>query len=314
MKNIIKSSGLIVLILLTLLINSCKKNNSTPPTITTTTASAITLTTATSGGNLTSDGGATVTARGVCWSTTTGPTTALITKTTDGNGTGTFTSSITGLTSGTTYYVKAYASNDAGTAYGDEIIFTTSVTDIDGNTYNTVTIGTQVWMAENLKTIKFNDGTAISNVTDGAAWLGLTTPAYSWYNNDIANKDIYGALYNWYTVKTNKLCPSGWHVPSDAEWTVLTTYLGGASAGGKLKETGTTHWLTPNAGATNETGFTALPGGYRYNGGTFGNIGILGDWWSSTETYTRAMHFDGADVGMLYSQGAGFSVRCLKDN
>ena len=142
---------------------------------------------------------------------------------------------------------------------------TNSIKDIDGNKYKTVTIGTQVWMAENLKTTKFNDGTPIPMVKENDAWANLTTPAFSWYNNDsIDNKRNYGALYNWYTVSTNKLCPVGWHVPTEAEWATITAYLGEVGlAGGKLKDAGTVHWRTPNTGATNESGFTALPGGYR---------------------------------------------------
>jgi uncharacterized protein (TIGR02145 family) len=199
-----------------------------------------------------------------------------------------------------------------------------SIKDIDDNVYNTVTIGTQVWMAENLKTTKYKDGTAILLVTDGAAWAALITPGCCWYNNDAATyKATYGALYNWYTVNTGKLCPTGWHVPTDIEWTTLTTFLGGELvAGSKLKETDVTHWLSPNTGATNESGFTALPGGYRF--GSFGNgmffsIGVSGYWWSSTEynTYNawyRSVDYDGSDV---YRNGSsknnGFSVRCLRD-
>jgi uncharacterized protein (TIGR02145 family) len=137
------------------------------------------------------------------------------------------------------------------------------VTDIDGNVYNTVTIGDQVWMAENLKTTKLNDGTSISNAIDNIAWASLSTPGYCWFINNRATYEIYGALYNWYAVYTDKLCPTGWHVPSNSEWTTLTDHLGGAEvAGGKLKESGSSHWASPNTGATNVTGFTALPGGY----------------------------------------------------
>ncbi len=156
-----------------------------------------------------------------------------------------------------------------------------TVTDIDGNVYHTVTIGTQVWLVENLKTTRYNDGTSIPLVTDSAAWSNADTSAYCWYNNDIANKNTYGALYNWFTVNTGKLAIAGWHIPTDAEWTTLTDYLGGESiAGGKLKETGTTHWRSPNAGATNESGFTALPGGHRDVNGTFSAMGDDGFWWS----------------------------------
>ena len=164
--------------------------------------------------------------------------------------------------------------------------------DGDGNLYATTTIGTQVWMAENLRTTKYADGTAIPLVNTNATWNALTatSKAYCWYNDDIGNKATYGALYTWAAAMNGAassadnpstiqgVCPTGWHLPSDEEWTELTYYLGGESvAGGKLKETGTTHWNSPNTGATNETGFTALPGGYRGIYGNFGNIGYYGN-------------------------------------
>ncbi len=293
------------------------------PTVTTAPVTNITATSAFTGGNVTNNGNATVTARGVCWSTSNNPTIAG-SHTTDGSGNGEFTSEITGLSSGTTYYVRAYATNSAGTGYGNEISFTTyaTITDTDGNTYTIVTIGNQVWMRENLKTTKYSDGTAIPDITGNSAWAGLSTPAYCWYNNDQNTYgNVYGALYNWYAVNTGKLCPTGWHVPADAEWTTLTDYLGGASvAGGKLKEADTAHWRSPNTGATNSSGFTALPGGYRVSNGSFLNIGDCGYWWGSTENGT-----DGAwGRGMYYSDGDvfrgssnkyfGFSVRCIKDD
>lgn len=165
------------------------------------------------------------------------------------------------------------------------------VTDIDGNVYNTVTIGTQVWMKENLKTTKYNDGTAIPLVIDSPDWSNLKTPGYTWNicgNNEDSIIAIYGALYNWYTVNTGKLCPTGWHVPSDNEWTTLITYLGGENvAGGKLKA-GTADWGSPNIGATNESGFTALPGGVCYADGDYSGIGGDGFWWSSSEYNTNS--------------------------
>jgi uncharacterized protein (TIGR02145 family) len=199
---------------------------------------------------------------------------------------------------------------------GDAIV--TNVKDGDGNLYTTVTIGTQVWMKENLKTTKFNDGIAIPLVT-GLEWRYLTTPGYCWYNNNEAGfKNIYGALYNWYTVNTGKLCPLGWHVPSDSEWSTLTNFIG--EAGGKLKEAGTAHWPSPNTGATNETGFTALPGGVRYYGGSYEGAGNTGYWWSSTGYNTmgiyRAMNYFSDVVGSgndMYKE-YGFSVRCIKNN
>ena len=210
---------------------------------------------------------------------------------------------------------------------------TGKVTDIDNNVYNTVIIGTQEWMAENLKTTKYNDGTAIPNITVDATWAAATTGAYCDYSNIPANSTIYGRLYNWYAEDNNtatnvasnggkNVCPTSWHVPTDTEWTTLTTYLGGESvAGGKLKETGTTHWLSPNMGATNETGFTALSGGYRYSGGSFYYIGNSCGWWSSTENSTssawlRSMGYNSTSVNRYGGDDKrfGFSVRCVKDN
>jgi uncharacterized protein (TIGR02145 family) len=203
-----------------------------------------------------------------------------------------------------------------------------TVKDINGNIYKTVKIGTQAWMVENLKTIKYNDGTVIPMVTDEKAWKALTTPAYCWYRNDATgNKNKYGALYNWYTVNTNKLCPIGWHVPTDSEWRTLITYLGGEGiAGGKLKEKGTTHWENPNTGATNESGFTALPGGERKHDGAFENSGSNVDffrsngcWWSSTEQYAFNAYYLRlySSLSNVYNslsvKQSGYSVRCLKD-
>ncbi|MBK7629085.1 MAG: fibrobacter succinogenes major paralogous domain-containing protein [Bacteroidales bacterium] len=297
------------------------------PTATTSPISGITTISAVSGGDVTCPFGPSITARGICWGTTTNP---AITgnKTTDGSGSGGFTSSLTGLTANTTYYVRAYATNILGTTYGNEITFTTNgtVTDIEGNIYNTISIGTQIWIKENLKTTKYNDGTKISKVTDNTAWAALTTPSFCWYSNDsVTYKATYGALYNWYAIDVTinggrNVCPVGWHVPTDAQWTTLSTYLGGESiAGGKLKETGTTHWATPNNGATNETGFTALPGGARYGNGLFGGTGTYGDWWSSKEFSVINSYFINMynDLIGLYAgnddKRNGFSVRCLKD-
>jgi uncharacterized protein (TIGR02145 family) len=192
-------------------------------------------------------------------------------------------------------------------------IYLTDVIDIDGNVYRTVKIGNQTWMVENL--------TAIPLVTDDTQWRLRTTPGFCWYNNDEASyKDVYGALYNWYSVNTGKLCPIGWHMPTDNEWGSLSDYLGGDYvAGGKLKETGTTHWNSPNEGATNETGFTALPGGYRNqleNQVTqFGFSGITGKWWASTRGMLMSMNNDWDDITkyFTYYDEVGLSVRCLKD-
>jgi len=207
----------------------------------------------------------------------------------------------------------------------EDMLITTGlykVLDPDGNLYSVVKIGDQVWMAENLKTTKYKDGIGIPLVTNNEDWANLTTPGYCWQgNNQATYGDIYGALYNWYAVETGKLCPDGWHVPTDSDWAILTTYLGGeAEAGGKLKEEGTTHWESPNTGATNETGFTALPGSCRIHyDGSFADVGFYGYWWSSDEfNYDQAwcvrLSYESGNIARrIQMMKHGFSVRCIKD-
>ena len=199
------------------------------------------------------------------------------------------------------------------------------IKDIEGNLYKTVTIGTQQWMAENLKVSKYSDGTTIPNITDSSQWQNNTTGAWSYYNNDAANNAKYGKLYNWYAVSitsngNKNVCPTGWHVPTNAEWTGLTDYLGGESiAGGKMKEVDTTSWDNPNLDATNTSLFTGLPGGSRDSIGNYNYIGRHGNWWSSTETYsnfiwTRLLfNHDGGAWRDFPNKEAGLSVRCLRD-
>ncbi|MDB5228648.1 MAG: hypothetical protein JWN78_2841 [Bacteroidota bacterium] len=195
-----------------------------------------------------------------------------------------------------------------------------TVTDIDGNVYHTVNIGGQIWMKENLNTTKYRNGDPIPNVSDYTDWSYLTTGAYCDYNNLPANSATYGRLYNWYAVNSGLLCPVGWHVPSEAEWTALETFVGTASPGGKLKETGTAHWYSPNAGATNESGWTGLPGGSRFSTGSFYNLTYNGYWWSATEgsdiSYAR-YHFLDFNLTFIYGDEDykvdGISVRCIKD-
>jgi len=234
---------------------------------------------------------------------------------------------LSGLTPGTEYHFRIKAFNSLGTLYGSDKTFTTlrlsdPVSDIDGNVYGTVPIGNQIWMTENLKTTHYKDGTSIPLVIDNSIWISLTAPSYCWNNNDsVTIKNIYGALYNWYTVNTGKLCPLGWHIPTDEEWSTLATYLGGVNlAGGKLKEIGTTHWTNQNIRATNETGFTGLPGGVRSSiDGTFNSNGSAGYWWSSTENdATNAwcwyLSSYASYMGRIsIDNKLGFSVRCLKD-
>jgi uncharacterized protein (TIGR02145 family) len=394
------------------------------PTVSTTTAvTSITHNSAASGGNVSSDGGAAVTARGVCWSTTQNPTIAN-SKTVDGAGTGVFTSALSGLSPSTQYYSRAYATNSAGTGYGPQQPFVTlatpyvtvtspvstdhwmelelrnitwtsniaenvvislyktgsllsaivsspgtandgsytwtlpdnlvygadykirvasvstgsvygesplfkisektgttgTVADNDGNTYATIKISKQWWMAANLKTNRYNDNSFIPTELNPSTFLTLTTPAHCSYDNLVVNENTYGALYNWYTVNTGKLCPTGWHVPTSAEWDELVNYLGGASvAGGKLKEIGTTHWLTPNTSATNEVGFIALPGGYLVSSKGFGNINQTGFFWSatvgasSTATYLKIEYNTASTLQSTMGQYGGLSIRCVKN-
>jgi uncharacterized protein (TIGR02145 family) len=197
-----------------------------------------------------------------------------------------------------------------------------TVTDIDGNVYKTVQIGDQRWMAENLRVTHYLNGDPISNVTEGKAWCSLSTGAFCDYFNNSGNSKTYGKLYNWFAVvNTSHLCPSGWHVPTNAEWKTLTDNLGGGKvACGKLKEKATTHWHGFNRYATNEYGFTALPGGYRFRNGTFFDIGSIGYWWSSTEynsTNALCRHIDYRYIDVFnisIVKRTGCSVRCIRDN
>ncbi len=193
----------------------------------------------------------------------------------------------------------------------------------DGKTYPSLTIGTQQWMDKNLDVTTYRNGDPIPYVTDLTEWAGLTTGAWCYYNNDPSNNGTYGKLYNWYAVNDPRgLAPVGWHVPTNAEWTTLTTYLGGTIvAGGKMKVTGTTTWLSPNTDATNTSGFSGLPGGLRYCEGGFNNVGERGYWWSSTEgetspdlAWSRYLRYNFSNVyAQRLEKQDGFSVRCLRD-
>ena len=195
------------------------------------------------------------------------------------------------------------------------------VTDIDGNEYGTVLIGNQVWMSENLKVTKYKDGTAIPTGHSNSDWSNLSSGAYAVYDDDDVNTDTYGFLYNWYAVDDSRIiAPDGWHVPTDDEWTTLTDYLGGTSvSGGKMKETGTEHWSSPNTDATNESGFTALPGGYRYGNGYYYSQGYVGFFWSSTElssnyAWYRLLNYNTSGVYRVSNYKLyGFSLRCVRD-
>ncbi len=203
----------------------------------------------------------------------------------------------------------------------DGYLKNTTISDIDGNYYHTVQICDQWWMAENLKTTKLNDGTPLTVIFAEADWWGHTIPTYCWYNHDVTNKDVYGALYDWYAVTSGNLCPTGWHAPGDEEFQELADCLGGNQvAGGKLKETGTVHWQSPNTGATNESGFTALPGGMRDMGGLFKALGTSALFRSTAVTGDGAqgngwsLNYFGTDFHLLdYERTISMSVRCVKD-
>lgn len=313
--------------------------NTQLPIVTTTNATNITNTQATTGGNVTNQGSSTVTVKGVCWSTTQNPTTAN-NKTVNGSGTGSYSTDIYPLTANNIYYVRAYATNSSGTAYGNEITVNTTVcystnivlnpnltygtvTDIDGNSYATIQIGNQTWMAENLKTTHYNDGSAIPNVTDNTTWTGLTTGAWCNYNNDLINNSTYGKLYNWYAINTGKLAPNGWHIPTDQEWSNLINHLGSQS-GKNMKSTSNlwSNQTNTNFCNDNSSGFSGLAGGYRAvfnNILLFGNLSHVGYWWSSSLGYTNGAWYRELqpNVNSAIRGSAeyyvGFSVRCIKD-
>ena len=295
------------------------------PAVTTTAISAVAATTASSGGNVTDDGNGTITARGVCWGTSSNPV-ATGSHTTDGTGTGSFTSSITGLTPNTLYYVRAYATNSAGTSYGDELTLTTfAATDADGNNYTSLVIGTQTWLLQNLKTTRYSNGDLIGTTVPANLDISAeVAPKYQWaVGNDVNNIPVYGRFYTWYAVTDPRnVCPTGYHVPTDPEWETMKTFLGGeAIAGGKVKEVGTAHWQTPNFGATNESGFTAVAGGYRNFNGAFVSFNVSSPYWSSTENQINTAW--GWGQGLNYSvesmNRGGFDkpdgcvVRCIKN-
>ena len=193
-------------------------------------------------------------------------------------------------------------------------------TDLDGNNYSVVQIGSQIWMVENLKVTKYRNGDAIPNITDAATWNNPYMGAYCDFDNNPNNSLIYGKLYNWRAVNdARNIAPTGWHVPTKVEWTTLINYLGGTYlAGGKLKETSTSHWLTPNTGATNASGFTAISGGNRYQG-AFINPGMAGYWWTSSTGGTGFGYCVQMSYATIYSSMStknandGYSVRCIKD-
>jgi uncharacterized protein (TIGR02145 family) len=325
----------------------CLKN--TLPQVNTTSVNNVTASSAIVAGDVISEGGYQNTTRGFCYSTTSNPT---ITNNTTvcGTGLGVYSDTLQNLTPLTTYYFRAYATNSFGTSYGTELSFTTdslpglrcpgtpTVTDIDGNVYYTVQIGNQCWTQSNLKVSKYRNGDNIPTGLSNYDWQNTTSGAYAIYNNDLVNDGLFGKLYNHYAITDIKgLCPTGWHVPSDGEWYQLIKYLDpnadtfifngsipSYSAGGALKSVVTQPtlggWDLPNTGATNASGFNALPGGNRDNNGNFGNI-FYGYWWSSfdssginpigyslTNNYSLISRHNYSNFRVF-----GFSIRCLKD-
>jgi uncharacterized protein (TIGR02145 family) len=327
MKKYLFLSESICIIFIIIVLGGCKKV--TLPEVVTTEVSSITLNTAISGGEITSDGGGDILEKGVCWNTTGDPTIADA-KTSNGKGSASFTGNISGLQKGSGYYVRAYATNSAGTAYGEQYIFSTKIDDVDGNQYMTVPIGLQIWMAENLKTRKYNDNSQIPLVTDNTAWTNLVTPAYCWaQNNEELYKPLYGAIYNFYAAATGKICPTGWHVPTDDNFKTLEISIGmtqvqadatewrGTDQGKQMKNT--SGWNTGENGS-NTSGFAALPAGYRaYSSGISEGIGLITYFWTATEQnediglYRRLDgNNDKVHRSGTYKQ-AGKSIRCVKN-
>ena len=307
------------------------------PTITTSSPTSVGVDTVVIGGDISSDGGSSIVLRGICYSTSPNPNMGN-SRTEDGSGTGSFNTVLRGLTPSTTYYARSYAKNSNGVVvYGNEVSFTTSlpglrcpgtptVTDVDGNIYNTVQIGNQCWTQSNLKTTRYRNGDTISAGLIDSLWANTTSGAYAIYNNEPVNDGLYGKLYNNYSVTDSRgLCPIGWHVPSEGEWDALVGHVGGYFvAGGSLKSMATQPtlggWTLPNIGATNSSGFTALPGGVRSHIGEFYAMFNSGCWWSLTPSsiwpssfvISIGSHSGGASWG-YNSKECGFSVRCLKN-
>jgi uncharacterized protein (TIGR02145 family) len=291
--------------------------NSEAAILTTLAADDITGTTVQIGGTIL-ESGSPVTERGVCWSTSAHPTAALSTRTSDGSGTGEFSSLVTGLTPWTTYYIRAFAISNAGTFYGNEISVHTipprvygTVSDYDGNAYATIDIGSMIWMAENLKTTHLANGVALSTS------LGSGSPAYASYANNPTNSAVYGFLYN-EAAKTSpdNVCPTGWHVPSTSEWNQLASLLGGMPvAGGRMKST-TAQWIAPNTGASNASGFTALPGGsYLSTAGIFNDMGTDAYFWSAQPGVVNYASYDREAMRTvsIAAPADGIYIRCVKN-
>jgi uncharacterized protein (TIGR02145 family) len=338
----------LIVVIFSLLHYGCKKNNEDKSlNISTINVREITKTSATVKGNLSSSYSDYMLSKGISWSN------IIVNPTVEdhyvwgGTGNGEYNSNIKNLTPGTKYYARAFAKLNGTCYYGNSITFSTAgnitgdigfnqglsygtIKDADGNTYKTIKIGNQTWMAENLKTSKYNDSTDIPSVTDISEWVKLATSAYSWYLNDEEKfKKTYGALYNWHSVNTGKLCPTGWHVPGKEEWETLINYLGGENtAGGKLLEADSIHWIKTTKEITNSSGFTALPGGYRCGRENttphlyFESMGYQCAFWTSTSFKEDDNYSFSYGTGIINQvsflnapnfKNDGKSVRCIRD-
>ena len=324
-------------------------NAPTLPTLSTTGVTSITISSAISGGSILNDGGSAITVRGICWSTSENPTTAS-SKTTDSFGSGTFVSNITGLEPNTLYYLRAYSTNSVGTMYGNELIvrtYNSTVTDVDGNIYYTIIIGTQTWMAGDLKTTKYRNGDPIG--TTSPATLDISTevaPKYQWaYDGAESNVAVYGRLYTWFAATDNRnVCPVGWHLASDSEWTTMQDYL---NANGYNYDGTTTYTTYNKIGKSlastslwrligtqgsignvdyptyrNKSGFSSIPGGVRAFNGIFFDKGNVDYWWTATEidasfAWIRNMYYSNTNINDRVGNqknDLALSLRCIKDN
>jgi uncharacterized protein (TIGR02145 family) len=314
--------SILCILCLSLFITGCKKEGEAP-VVTTSSAKIIDQNSAVFIGKVNSDGGSPITARGFLVSTVNQKPDLWDYIIKCNTGIGTFSSTYYGIGNGNTIYVRAFASNLAGTTYGDVIV-------LEDTNYRSVTIGTQVWMVDNLKTLKYRNGETIPNITDLNIWSNLSSAAQCDYENTPAYTETYGRLYNWYAVNDPRnIAPFGWHIPSKEEWLTLINYLGGEEvAGDKLKESGYLHWYYDgncSTFASNETGFTALPGGCLTNNVEidsewyFAYVSQAGYWWTSSEKNSshasciEMMRFDGHVFNFDDSKNRAYSVRCIKD-
>ena len=303
-------------------ISGCDKTEDKIPVLSRPDCRDINLTSIEVSASVTSDGGSDIMARGICWSLSPNPVREENSLEL-GSGIGDFSGTIENLFEATNYYLRAWAENSQGLAYREELACSTGeLTNIDGKVYRTVRIGEHVWMLENLRTMHFNDGTEIPLITEHNTWIETNSPAMVWQNNDESNFRKFGALYNWYAASSPKICPEGWRVPSNEDWQILFDYYPDIDlVGGILKETGTENWISPNRGATNESGFTAQPGSFRGRSQeAFSNYGFFSYMWANTSFKPDS----GLSISLQYNSPkifieenhmtSGLTIRCIMDN